>query len=75
VTKPSKTTVPSPKQWKLTSFRTARANGEWYIKASLSSFDTMCIVMYNEKTDECQVGFFTDELEANRFIEYTLEKA
>jgi hypothetical protein len=75
VTKPNKTAIPLKKQWKLTSYRTARANGEWYIKASFSSLNTLCVVMYNEKTDECQVGFFTDELEANRFIEYTLEKA
>jgi hypothetical protein len=29
--------------------------------------------MYNESTDESVIGFATDELEANRFIECVVE--
>jgi len=72
VTKPNKIGI--PKQWSLTSLKTARTSGGWCIKASVSSLDTFCVVMYNEKTDDCHTGFFTDELEANKFIECILEK-
>ena len=71
MTKPSKTV---PEKWKLTSLDTTWYEG-WYIKASLSSFNTFLVVMINEKTDDCHTGFFTDEEQCNSFISNVIEKA
>lgn len=42
--------------------------GDWLIKASLSNFDTIFVLMESIETGETCSGFFTDELKANDFI-------
>jgi hypothetical protein len=43
---------------------------DWVIKASASSHDSILVVMRNVKTGEVLSNFFTDETEANDFINY-----
>jgi hypothetical protein len=62
----------TPKKWRITSLETVWYEG-WYIKPSVSTLDSFCVVMYNEHTDESVIGFATDEMEANRFIECVVE--
>jgi len=61
------------KKWKLTSLDLVWHEG-WYVKASVSSLNSLCIVMYNETSDQCYTQFFDDETQANRFVEYIIEK-
>ena len=44
----------------------------WYVKASITSFGIICLVIYNDKTDDCHVRFFEGEEDANRFIEHVV---
>jgi hypothetical protein len=41
---------------------------EWFIKASISNFDSIIIFLQNINSGEIKIGFFTDELEANKFV-------
>lgn len=50
--------------------------GNWMVKASLSSHDTIFISMMNVETGEVETQFFTDETQANDFINHfiTIDK-
>lgn len=41
---------------------------DWFVKASISSVDSICVVMQNINTGAVRTGFFTDESQANQFI-------
>jgi len=69
VTKPNNKSV--PKKWKITSMDVVWCEG-WYVKASITSFGIICLVIYNDKTDDCHVRFFEGEEDANRFIEHVV---
>ena len=62
---------PQVKKWKFTSIELVYYEG-WYIKASMTSFNTYMVVMINEQTDECHTGLFADEHKCNEFIESVL---
>jgi hypothetical protein len=51
----------------LYSFSPILLNG-WYVKASLTNLDTICIIMQSATTNQFDIGFFHDEVDANRFI-------
>ena len=51
------------------SFNTVLLN-DWFVKASLSSIDTILVVMQNIETSEVVTGFFTDENKANEFVNF-----
>jgi len=42
---------------------------KWYIKASSTNFDTICLIFFNMRTHDVVVRFFSDEIEANIFTE------
>jgi len=48
--------------------------GNWRLKGSLSSFDTYCIVMWNDVTQEGHTRFFLNEKTANKFIDSVVKK-
>jgi len=41
---------------------------EWFIKASISNLDSIIIFLQNINSGEIKIGFFIDELEANKFV-------
>ncbi len=68
MTKPNRTQI---EKWKLTSIDPVYYEG-WYIKASMTSFNTYMVVLINEQTDNCYTGFFANEHKCNQFIEKVL---
>lgn len=46
---------------------------DWVIKASASNLDSIFVVMKNIKTGEVIAEFFTDEVQANDFINYYVD--
>lgn len=42
----------------------------WIVKASASSQDSILVVMKNVKTEEVLTYFFSDEVQANDFINF-----
>lgn len=53
----------------LFSFNTVLLN-DWFVKASLTSIDTIVIVLQNIESGEVVTGFFTDENKANEFVNF-----
>ncbi len=41
---------------------------DWFIKASISNYDSILIVLQNINSGEIKVRVFSDELEANKFV-------
>ena len=64
----------TPTKWKLTSMEMVWVEG-WYVKPSFSSAGSICIVMFNERTDRSVVGFANNEAEANRFVSSVVERS
>lgn len=63
----------TPTKWKLTSIRTIYIEG-WYVKPSITTAGTICIVMFNQRAGQTRIGFANDEDEANRFISCVVEQ-
>jgi len=63
------TTYKHPSGFRLFSFETVLLNN-WFVKASLSSADTIFIVLQNIETGEVVTGFFIDENKANEFVNF-----
>lgn len=63
------TTYKTKEGLQLFSFNTVLLNN-WFVKASLSSIDTILIVMQNIETEEVVLGFFIDEVQANEFVNF-----
>jgi hypothetical protein len=61
------------KTWTITSLDVVWCEG-WYVKASMTSFGIICLVMYNDKTKQCHTRFFDNERQANKFVERLLKK-
>lgn len=51
----------------LHSFDTVKMN-DWMVRVSITNIDSIMVVLQNPNTLECKVGFFYDELLANKFI-------
>jgi len=51
----------------LFSFNTVLLD-DWLVKASLTSADTIVVIMQNIETGSVATGFFTDENKANDFV-------
>jgi hypothetical protein len=58
---------------KLLSYPAFR-RGEWVLSVSILGTENILVTMFNEATTETIVRAFTDELNANLYIEYTLHK-
>lgn len=63
----------SKKKWKLSSLETVWYEG-WYIKASVSTLDSVLVVLYNEHTTQTVIRYASDEMEATRFIADVVRK-
>ena len=62
-----------PSGLELHSFRTVLI-GEWLVRVSASNVDSVVIVMIKPtKPGEFVMGTFTDELEANNFLNFWLD--
>jgi len=58
----------------LHSFETVELDG-WYVRVSVTNIDSILVVMQNPCTLESKIGFFFDELEANRFINFVISSS
>ena len=60
--------------FEITSLGTVRIKN-WFLRASTTSLDTICIVMCHVKTEETRVAFFIDEVKAHSFIKQITDVA
>lgn len=63
------TTLKTESGFELFSFNTVLLEN-WFVKASISNADTICVLMMNIESEELVVGFFTDEVKANDFVNF-----
>jgi len=43
--------------------------GRWIIKASTTNLDSICLLFQDTETNELIIRYFTNEIEANLFVE------
>lgn len=58
----------------LHSFEAVELDG-WFVRVSVTNIDSILVVMQNPATFNTKVGFFFDELEANKFINFWISSS
>lgn len=73
--KPSRMqTISLPSGLDLHSFETVELE-DWLVRVSVTNIDSILVVMQHPSTLITRVGFFFDELEANKFINFWLSSS
>jgi hypothetical protein len=58
---------------KLLSFDTLQ-RGDWLVRVSVLGMENILVCLHNEQTFETIIRSYTDELDANLYIEYIIHK-
>jgi hypothetical protein len=58
---------------KILSFDTLQ-RGDWLVRVSVLGMENILVCLHNEQTFETIIRSYTNELDANLYIEYTIHK-